>query len=224
MTDQPIVTPSGDPTDRGRQVSTTLTAVEPRSAAKIGAAVGVCLFVAWMVAVALVYILLGATGVWDRINSLAGDLFGQEGVSAGMYFGVAAGVGVLEVVVTALFFPLGAVLYNAVADYTGGVRVTLGAGSVVEDVSDVEGAESTADSGVESTDSTDTDDVRPGEGAATAVGTAYTGTADTGTSDTGTAAGDDGDAGSDGAAEKGAAAAGWGSRSDENPGEGHRAP
>ena len=115
-------------------VRTTLAAVDPRSAARLGVAVGVCLFVAWMVAAMLAYIILGATGVWDRVNSLAGDLLGADGVSAGMYFGVAALVGVLEVIVATLFIPLGAMLYNAVAGYVGGLRVTLGAGAVVEAV------------------------------------------------------------------------------------------
>lgn len=123
-------------------VRTTLAAVDPRSAARLGVAVGVCLFVAWMVAAMLVYIILGATGVWDRVNSLAGDLLGADGVSAGMYFGVAALVGVLEVIVATLFIPLGAMLYNAVAGYVGGLRVTLGAGAVVEAV---EASEDTAE-------------------------------------------------------------------------------
>jgi hypothetical protein len=113
-------------------VRTTLASIDPRSAAKLGAAVGVCLFVAWMIAAVLVYIILGAAGVWDRVNSLAGDLLGADGVSAGMYFGIAALVGVVEVVVAALFIPLGAMLYNAVAGYVGGLRVTLGAGAVLE--------------------------------------------------------------------------------------------
>ncbi len=123
-------------------VRTTLAAVDPRSAARLGVAVGVCLFVAWMVAAMLVYIILGATGVWDRVNSLAGDLLGADGVSAGVYFGVAALVGVLEVIVATLFIPLGAMLYNAVAGYVGGLRVTLGAGAVVEAV---EASEDTAE-------------------------------------------------------------------------------
>lgn len=131
-------------------VRTTLAAVDPRSAARIGVAVGVCLFVAWMVAAMLVYIILGATGVWDRVNSLAGDLLGADGVSAGMYFGVAALVGVLEVIVATLFIPLGAMLYNAVAGYVGGLRVTLGAGAVVEAV---EASEDAAE-GTEGTEGT----------------------------------------------------------------------
>lgn len=133
-------------------VRTTLAAVDPRSAARLGVAVGVCLFVAWMVAAMLVYIILGATGVWGRVNSLAGDLLGADGVSAGMYFGVAALVGVLEVIVATLFIPLGAMLYNAVAGYVGGLRVTLGAGAVVEAV---EASEDTAegDEGAEGAES-----------------------------------------------------------------------
>lgn len=131
-------------------VRTTLAAVDPRSAARLGVAVGVCLFVAWMVAAMLVYIILGATGVWDRVNSLAGDLLGADGVSAGVYFGVAALVGVLEVIVATLFIPLGAMLYNAVAGYVGGLRVTLGAGAVVEAV---EASEDAAE-GTEGTEGT----------------------------------------------------------------------
>ena len=133
-------------------VRTTLAAVDPRSAARLGVAVGVCLFVAWMVAAMLVYIILGATGVWGRVNSLAGDLLGADGVSAGMYFGIAALVGVLEVIVATLFIPLGAMLYNAVAGYVGGLRVTLGAGAVVEAV---EASEDTAegDEGAEGAES-----------------------------------------------------------------------
>lgn len=145
-------------------VRTTLAAVDPRSAARIGVAVGVCLFVAWMVAAVLVYIILGATGVWDRVNSLAGDLLGADGVSAGMYFGVAALVGVLEVIVATLFIPLGAMLYNAVAGYVGGLRVTLGAGAVVEtgeaseDAAEgAEGAVADAQEGAEPDAETETD-------------------------------------------------------------------
>ena len=134
--------------ERPTLVRTALAAVDPRSAAKIGAAVGVCLFVAWMVAAVLVYIILGATGVWDRVNSLAGDLLGADGVSAGMYFGIAALVGVVGVVVAALFIPLGAMLYNAVAGYVGGLRVTLGAGAVLEAVEASEDVAEDAESSV----------------------------------------------------------------------------
>ena len=133
-----------------RQVRTTLTAVGPRSALKIGAAVGVCLFVAWMIAAALVHVLLGATGVWDRVNSLAGDLFAADGLSTGTYFGLAALLGLVEVVVVTLLFPLGAVLYTAVAGFVGGLEVTVDAAdgaadAVAEDSGDSADADGAAD-------------------------------------------------------------------------------
>lgn len=138
-------------TDDRRQVRTTLTSIDPRSAARIGAAVGACLFMAWMVAAVLLYVLLGATGVWGRVNSLAGDLLGSDGMSAGMFFGIAAGIGVLEVGVTVLSVPLAAVLYNAVAGYVGGLRISLGEGTVVEDADGGSGTSDAVDAVAEST-------------------------------------------------------------------------
>lgn len=146
-----------------RQVRTTLTAVGPRSALKIGAAVGVCLFVAWMIAAALVHVLLGATGVWDRVNSLAGDLFAADGLSTGTYFGLAALLGLVEVVVVTLLFPLGAVLYTAVAGFVGGLEVTV-------DAADVDAADVAADAVAE--DSGDSADADGADVAADADGTA----------------------------------------------------
>lgn len=123
---------------------TILTAVDPRSALKIGAWVGVCLFVAWMVAAVLIYVLLGATGVWGRVDDLAADLFGVDGFGAGRYFAAAAGVGLLEVAVIVLLVPLGALVYNGVAGYAGGLRLSLreeieepGADSAVDAESEV---------------------------------------------------------------------------------------
>ncbi|AGP29674.1 DUF3566 domain-containing protein [Corynebacterium terpenotabidum] len=138
-------------TDDRRQVRTTLTSIDPRSAARIGAAVGACLFMAWMVAAVLLYVLLGATGVWGRVNSLAGDLLGSDGMSAGMFFGIAAVIGVLEVGVTVLSVPLAAVLYNAVAGYVGGLRISLGEGTVVEDADGGSGTSDAVDAVAEST-------------------------------------------------------------------------
>lgn len=103
----------------------TLREVAPLSALKIGAILSACIFVAWMVAAALIYIFLGAGGIWDRMNSLMADLIGSDGVSTGMYFGAAALIGLLEFVVVTLFAPVTALLYNAAAGLVGGLRVTV---------------------------------------------------------------------------------------------------
>ena len=71
----------------------SLREIAPLSALKIGAILSACVFIAWMVAAALIYIFLGIGGVWDRMNNLLADLIGADSISAGLYFGVAAGVG-----------------------------------------------------------------------------------------------------------------------------------
>ncbi|MGP5734356.1 DUF3566 domain-containing protein [Candidatus Corynebacterium faecigallinarum] len=101
----------------------TVKEISPASALKLGAVLSVCLWVAWMVAAALVYILMGIGGIWDRMNNLLADLLGADAVSTGMYFTVAAGLGLLEVVVVALMSPVLAVLYNASAGLVGGLKV-----------------------------------------------------------------------------------------------------
>jgi hypothetical protein len=151
-----------------------------------------------MIAAVLVYIILGAAGVWDRVNSLAGDLLGADGVSAGMYFGIAALVGVVEVVVAALFIPLGAMLYNAVAGYVGGLRVTLGAGAVLE-AAEAAASESVAEAEVAAGDAAGNAEVDTGTEAAADTEMAVE--ADTVTAEVAVEA----------PAAGGAAAAGWGS-------------
>ena len=54
----------------------SLREIAPLSALKIGAILSACVFVAWMVAAALIYIFLGLGGVWDRMNNLLADLIG----------------------------------------------------------------------------------------------------------------------------------------------------
>lgn len=121
----------------------TLNRISPRSALRVAAAMNTVLFLVWMVAALVVFIGLGISGVWGRMNSLLADLTGSDTVGAGTYFGVAAGVGVLEAVVVTVLAPVVAVLYNSVATLVGGLRVTVGdapADAVVDVTADVDGA------------------------------------------------------------------------------------
>jgi hypothetical protein len=108
-------------------VETTVNRISPRSALRVAGAMNAALFLVWMVAALVVFIVLGVSGVWGRMNSLLADLTGSDTVGAGTYFGVAAGVGLLEAVVVTLLAPVVAVLYNSVATLVGGLRVTVGA-------------------------------------------------------------------------------------------------
>lgn len=138
----------------------TVKEISPLSALKLGAVLSVCLWVAWMVAAALIYILLGVGGIWDKMNDLMADLIGADAVSTGMFFGVAAGLGLLEVIVVALMSPVLAVLYNTSAGLVGGLKVRVeGEGSedaeTVQDTSPSAAAAAgfgTQSDGTESTD------------------------------------------------------------------------
>jgi hypothetical protein len=92
----------------------------------------VALFFIWMIAVAFLYLVLGAMGVWSKLNSNVGDLLttgsssgGGDLVSAGSIFGGAALIGLVNIVLLTATATLGAYIYNLSTDIVGGVEVTL---------------------------------------------------------------------------------------------------
>ncbi len=113
----------GTPAKRG--VQRTVTYIEPISALKMALIFNLALFAVWFVAMALIYIILGAAGTWDRLDSLVGDLTNSSGFSAGMYFGGVVALGLFEVVLSTLLAPIAALIYNASSSILGGVRIQL---------------------------------------------------------------------------------------------------
>lgn len=113
----------GNPAKRG--VQRTVTYIEPISALKMALIFNLALFAVWFVAMALIYIILGAAGTWDRLDSLVGDLTNSSGFSAGMYFGGVVALGLFEVVLFTLLAPVAALIYNASSSILGGVRIQL---------------------------------------------------------------------------------------------------
>ena len=113
----------GNPAKRG--VQRTVTYIEPISALKMALIFNLALFAVWFVAMALIYIILGAAGTWDRLDSLVGDLTNSSGFSAGMYFGGVVALGLFEVVLFTLLAPIAALIYNASSSILGGVRIQL---------------------------------------------------------------------------------------------------
>ena len=85
----------------------------------------------FLIAVALLYLVLGAMGVWSKLNSNVGDLLttgsgaGGEIVSAGSIFGSAALIGLVNIVLLTAMATVGAYIYNLSTDIVGGVEVTL---------------------------------------------------------------------------------------------------
>ena len=105
--------------------------IDPWSALKVSLLLNVALFFVWMIAVAFLYIVLGAMGVWSKLNSNVGDLLtstnggGGDLVSAGSIFGSAALIGLVNIVLLTAMATVGAYIYNLRTDIVGGVEVTL---------------------------------------------------------------------------------------------------
>jgi Transmembrane domain of unknown function (DUF3566) len=87
-----------------------------------------------VVAVAVVWSVLGAAGVWDSINKTVSDVLGGDSaqnfdvrnyVGTSRVLGFTMFVAVIDVVLVTAISTLGAFLYNLAAALLGGVEVTL---------------------------------------------------------------------------------------------------
>jgi hypothetical protein len=124
-----------DTTGRPRgpvRASMQVRRIDPWSALKVSLLLNVALFFVWMIAVAFLYLVLGAMGVWSKLNSNVGDLLttgggggGADLVSAGSIFGGAALIGLVNIVLLTAMATVGAYIYNLSTDIVGGVEVTL---------------------------------------------------------------------------------------------------
>ena len=105
--------------------------IDPWSMLKVSGLLSVALFFVWMIAVAFLYLVLGAMGVWSKLNSNVGDLLttgssgGGDIVSAGSIFGGATLIGLVNIVLLTAMATVGAYIYNLSTDIVGGVEVTL---------------------------------------------------------------------------------------------------
>ncbi|MCV7316624.1 DUF3566 domain-containing protein [Mycolicibacillus parakoreensis] len=109
-----------------------LRRVDPWTTLKASLILSVALFFVWMIAVAFLYLILGAMGVWSKLNSNVGDLLHQTNVGAGgdiisasTIFGGATLIGLVNIVLLTAMAALGAFIYNLTADLVGGIEVTL---------------------------------------------------------------------------------------------------
>lgn len=117
-----------------RRARLQLRHIDTFSALKISLVVSIALFFVWMVAVAVLYGVLGQLGVFDTINDLIGQLSSSSGDDAGntgtvihgsIVFGGAAIIGAVNVVLLTALCTIAAFVYNLMADLVGGLEVTL---------------------------------------------------------------------------------------------------
>lgn len=122
------------PVRRTRKAQLRLVQVDAWSVMKTSFLLSIALGIVLVVAVAIVWAVLGAAGVWDSINSIVQQAVGSEDgpqfditdyVGTSRIIGFAMIVAVVDVVLITAIATLGAFLYNLSAALLGGVEVTL---------------------------------------------------------------------------------------------------
>jgi hypothetical protein len=114
-----------------RRARLALKRVDPWSVMKFSFAVSIVLFIVMIVATTVLYVALDAMGVFDSVNETLGSLIGGgQGsfdfkITAKGVIGIAALLGVVNMVLFTALATLGAFIYNVCADLVGGIQVTL---------------------------------------------------------------------------------------------------
>ncbi|MGA8993855.1 MAG: DUF3566 domain-containing protein [Nocardioidaceae bacterium] len=117
-----------------RRARLRLVHLDPWSVMKTSFLLSIAFGIVTVVAVAVVWSVLGAAGVWDSINSTVSDVVGGDSsqnfdvknyVGTSRVLGFAMIVAVLDVLLITAIATLAAFLYNLAAALLGGVEVTL---------------------------------------------------------------------------------------------------
>jgi hypothetical protein len=128
---EPVAPTRSGPNGGRVRASMQIRRIDPWSALKVSLLLSIALFFVWMIAVAIMYLVLGGMGVWSKLNSNVGDLLtstsgsGGELVSSGTIFGGALLIGLVNIVLLTAMATVGAFIYNLITDIVGGVEVTL---------------------------------------------------------------------------------------------------
>ena len=131
----PSVAPSAAAKGKGtRKARLRLTHLDPWSVMKTAFLLSIAFGIVTVIAVAVVWSVLGAAGVWDSINKTVQDVIGGESASTfdvenyvgtSRVMGFTMIVAVVDVILITAVATLGAFLYNLAAALLGGVEVTL---------------------------------------------------------------------------------------------------
>ena len=118
---------------RTRRARLRLVQVDAWSVMKTSFLLSIALGIVLVVAVAIIWAVLGAAGVWDSINSIVQQAIGGEGepfdieeyAGTSRVLGFTMIVAVIDVILITAISTLGAFLYNLSAALLGGIEVTL---------------------------------------------------------------------------------------------------
>ncbi len=116
-----------------RRARLYLRRIDPWSVMKLSFVVSFVLLLVTVVATSVLYLALDAMGVFDSVNKTLASLVGSAGdaksfnlqITAKGVIGVAAVLGIVNMVLFTALATLGSFVYNVCADLVGGLEVTL---------------------------------------------------------------------------------------------------
>ncbi len=114
-----------------RRAKLQLRHINPWTVLKFSCVLSIALFFVWLIVVGVLYGALDAAGAIGKINDTVTTINGtgsKPPVTAGIVFGGAAIIGVVNVILFIALSTVGSVIYNLCADLVGGVEVTLSEG------------------------------------------------------------------------------------------------
>jgi hypothetical protein len=132
-TTSPAAARQGGAPRRPRRAQLRLVQIDAWSVMKTSFLLSIALGIVLVVAVAIIWSVLGAAGVWDSINSIVQQAVGgtgkpfdiQQYAGTSRVLGFTMIVAVLDVILVTAIATLGAFLYNLSAALLGGIEVTL---------------------------------------------------------------------------------------------------
>jgi hypothetical protein len=102
--------------------------INPWTVLRFSCVLSIALFFVWLIVVGILYGVLDASGVVNKVNDTVTTINGSGSkapVTAGIVFGGAAIVGVINIVLFVALSTVGSIIYNLCADLVGGVELTL---------------------------------------------------------------------------------------------------
>jgi hypothetical protein len=111
-----------------RRARLQLRHINPWTVLRFSCVLSIALFFVWLIVVGILYGVLDASGVVNKVNDTVTTINGSGSkapVTAGIVFGGAAIVGVINIVLFVALSTVGSIIYNLCADLVGGVELTL---------------------------------------------------------------------------------------------------
>ena len=111
-----------------RRARLQLRHIDSLTVLKFSCVLAIALFFVWLIIVGVLFGVLDGAGVIDKINNTVTKINGNASnppITAGIVFGGAAIIGVINIVLFVALTTIGSVVYNLCADLVGGIEVTL---------------------------------------------------------------------------------------------------